>query len=574
MKRFFLGLAILFLPVILAASPVSESRCRSIAAEFFSGRDSRFSPSSLALLGQKTTVKSGIDSPAYFIYRNGASGFVIVSGDDSVPAILGYSDKGSISIDNAPANFKEWMGMWEAIIADRRATGATQSADFSNYRTAAKVGAEDKLQYETARWGQDAPYNNLCPGGSVSGCGATATCIVLRYHKWPDNGVKDVPGYTTATKKYNISKIPVADQEYDWEKMTLSYNSASTQDEKDAVAKLMYHVGVMLQSDYSPDGTSTYPSDLASVLRTYLKYDASVIAKEADYYPADKWVEMLKESLETNGPIIYTAQSSSQGGHAFVVDGYEGNKLHINWGWDGSNDGHYIFPNFDPFTQGHYVIFNLKKDEGGTQQDDIVLYKVSQAGNSGIIVSGTIEPDKSFSANINAVANFSEKAFSGQIALARVDKNENIKEVTGAVSSQLNSLADHSYSLNSCKLTGPFNTGDRLMAVYSSSVTTNWTILRYDRTDPSIIGEIPLADAQSIEESTKLKYVLADKKISLTFKTGVEVQLLDSKENPVSGVVSKIDNKNATIDVSALSSGQYTIKLTKDTELKLITVKL
>lgn len=574
MKRFFLGLAILFLPVILAASPVSESRCRSIAAEFFSGRDSRFSPSSLALVAQKTTVKSGIDSPAYFIYRNGASGFVIVSGDDSVPAILGYSDKGSISIDNAPANFKEWMGMWEAIIADRRATGATQSADFNNYRTAAKVGAEDKLQYETARWGQDAPYNNLCPGGSVSGCGATATCIVLRYHKWPDNGVKDVPGYTTDTKKYNISKIPVADQEYDWEKMTLSYNSASTQDEKDAVAKLMYHVGVMLQSDYSPDGTSTYPTDLASVLRTYLKYDASVIAKEADYYPADKWVEMLKESLETNGPIIYTAQSSSEGGHAFVVDGYEGNKLHINWGWDGSNDGHYIFPNFDTFTQGHYVIFNLKKDEGGTQQDDIVLYKASQAGNSGIIVSGTIEPDKSFSANINAVANFSEKAFSGQIALARVDKNENIKEVTGAVSSQLNSMTYHSYSLNSCKLTGPFNTGDRLMAVYSSSVTTNWTILRYDRTDPSIIGEIPLADAQSIEESTKLKYVLADKKISLTFKTGVEVQLLDSNENPVSGVVSKIDNKNATIDVSALSSGKYTIKLTKDTELKLITVKL
>ena len=40
-------------------------------------------------------------------------------------------------------------------------------------------------------------------------------------------------------------------------------------------------------------------------------------------------------------------------GHAFVVDGYTAEGLvHVNWGWDGLDNGYYDISLLDPKTQG------------------------------------------------------------------------------------------------------------------------------------------------------------------------------------------------------------------------------
>ena len=47
----------------------------------------------------------------------------------------------------------------------------------------------------TTQWGQEAPFNNLCPiatdgsGRCLTGCAATATAQVFYYHKGPKNGM-------------------------------------------------------------------------------------------------------------------------------------------------------------------------------------------------------------------------------------------------------------------------------------------------------------------------------------------------------------------------------------------------
>ncbi len=62
----------------------------------------------------------------------------------------------------------------------------------AQYANADGVNEESRKpipQLLASEWGQDAPYNNLCPKGDrgrcPSGCVATAMAQVLYYHKYP-----------------------------------------------------------------------------------------------------------------------------------------------------------------------------------------------------------------------------------------------------------------------------------------------------------------------------------------------------------------------------------------------------
>jgi len=52
-------------------------------------------------------------------------------------------------------------------------------------------------------------------------------------------------------------------------------------------------------------------------------------------------------------PVFYSGQAED-GGHQFIVDGYDGNGLfHMNWGWGGMHDGEFfVLLLTDPFGQG------------------------------------------------------------------------------------------------------------------------------------------------------------------------------------------------------------------------------
>ena len=39
--------------------------------------------------------------------------------------------------------------------------------------------------------------------------------------------------------------------------------------------------------------------------------------------------------------MLYSGKKMSGAGHVFVVDGYKDGYFHINWGWDGNNNGYY-----------------------------------------------------------------------------------------------------------------------------------------------------------------------------------------------------------------------------------------
>lgn len=68
--------------------------------------------------------------------------------------------------------------------------------------------------------------------------------------------------------------------------------------------------------------------------------------------------KLVRDELESNRPVIYSG-NNSEGGHAFICDGYkEDEAFHINWGWGGISNGYFYFPHWIP-TAGMILTFYM-----------------------------------------------------------------------------------------------------------------------------------------------------------------------------------------------------------------------
>ena len=70
-------------------------------------------------------------------------------------------------------------------------------------------------------------------------------------------------------------------------------------------------------------------------------------------YSFAEWMRIMKGELDERRPVIYTG-GSSEGAHAFVLDGYDTeNYFRVNWGWSGWGNGYYLLSSdFGPIGGG------------------------------------------------------------------------------------------------------------------------------------------------------------------------------------------------------------------------------
>jgi hypothetical protein len=79
----------------------------------------------------------------------------------------------------------------------------------------------------------------------------------------------------------------------------------------------------------------------------YFSYDPDTIkgVVEADYTPT-AWTALIEHEMDMGRPVLYEGNDATQGGHAWVCDGYDANnKLHMNWGWSGADNGYFAVNN-------------------------------------------------------------------------------------------------------------------------------------------------------------------------------------------------------------------------------------
>ena len=337
----------------------------------------------------KTTDKSA--SCFYVLSHPSAGGYIIMSADDRLPEVLGYSDNGEFDINQIPDNMKWWLSEYERQI-EQVLTSANGDA-VSTDETAHRAGWTAIEPLVKTKWNQRIPYYNLCPtinGQScLTGCTATAMAQIMNYHQWPVTG-RGSHSYewNGQTLSMDFSKVT-----FDWANMKEEYwrGQGYSPEEGNAVATLMYACGISIDMNYDLEGSGAYPYSVFEALYDYFDYDADYLERNAVKLP--DWESLIYNELVNKRPVLYCG--SSYGGlglHAMVCDGYSSDGLfHINWGWGGSEDGYFLLNILDPFegekTDNQSIVYGISPISEEDMDDAI---------KNGITINAENFPDDNF----------------------------------------------------------------------------------------------------------------------------------------------------------------------------------
>ena len=292
-------------------------------------------------------------TPAIYVFNGKEDdGFVLVSAEDNARAVLGYADQGSFDSQNIPSNMQVWLQMY----AEELAYAALMPQASANYNK--PIGSQyptvEPLLGET-QWGQGEPFNNHCPlmngERAVAGCVATALSQIMYLHKYPKQGIGT---HSYRLQNYGTISVDYSKATYDWDNMLPRYvRNSYTTTQADAVAQLMYHVGVSTNMHYTPQASGTSSGIAFQGLCRNFGYDAGIVPLLKDFMPESEVLEGIAADLKASRPVYISAVTTNYEGHAFVCDGMQSNGyLHINWGWSGTSDGYFSISALNPGQQG------------------------------------------------------------------------------------------------------------------------------------------------------------------------------------------------------------------------------
>ncbi len=223
----------------------------------------------------------------------------------------------------------------------------------------AAVESVEPLLYTA--WGQGDPYNAFCPivegELTMTGCVPNAIAQIFNFYEWPLRGSGTETYYDNYSKQTLTTNF---DKEYEWWNMRDSYNNDErTDQEKDAVATLMFDIGVALHSKYGFYGTGTFHTHYDNLVKHFLYSSDLQIVYYGDYNNIDKWFNIAKNQIDNGWPVDYSIWGT--GGHEVVIDGYriDNNRkeVHINRG--GGLNGYYTMDNIDGYPDIHPQIMAI-----------------------------------------------------------------------------------------------------------------------------------------------------------------------------------------------------------------------
>ncbi len=362
MKRKTLLLLFALLSVLTASAKISESEAREKALQFMLSKKGESSARSAQRFGGAggtgVSLTVAEAQEAFYVFNiDSVGGYVIVSGDDRMPDVLGYSYSGTYKSDEIPANMRAWLEgyaeQYEYLQTHSDAKGASLTT----------VSGDAVLPMLNCHWEQEAPYNDQCPmfneERTVTGCVATAMAQIMYYYQWPKQTTKEIPAYTTYTR--NISMPQIGITTIDWDNMIPKYFSNSTEVQKKAVSTLMLLCGSAVQMDYTLEWSEAYGSNAYKAFVDYFGYDSNISSYvQRSSYSDAAWNQMIYDELNNKRPVYYGGKNSKNG-HAFVIDGYDKNDyFHVNWGWGGYQDDYFLLSALNGYNYNQDAIIGIK----------------------------------------------------------------------------------------------------------------------------------------------------------------------------------------------------------------------
>lgn len=325
----------------------------------------------------------------------------------------------------------------------------------------------------------------------MTGCVATAMAITMRYNKYPAHGYGSLKSYTTSSTKTFIEGFSIEDHEYKWDLMPLTNVSRASDEAKDQIAQLMYDCGVMVQMNYSPSGSGAVSMYMPAMLAEHMGYSAEAMLFQKSMYKPKEWIALVKKELDANRLVFYSAQDANgNGGHAFVIDGYdENNLLHVNWGWSGSGNAFFdLDMEVDGyrFANSHGAVLGLVPDPDHSREA-LTYLALTNTGLS--LASGKIMEGKTFTVSFSNITNYGNGKFNGPVKVVLTDENDKVKaDLSSPQNIEVDALSAISGSISNCKLETVPAFKDRVQMAYRNPKTGEFEVMRADVENESVGG--------------------------------------------------------------------------------------
>lgn len=417
MKRITLSLMVFCLTLMAMAEPVGKQAALYTAQSYMLAKGKNVNAVQKPFKAARRAATANDEEAYYYVFNSGDDGgYVIVSGDDRTEPVLGYVDHGSFDPDNIPDNMRSWLQSYADQIKYIVDNDIQPSSPLLKKRNKIQGTRHSVPELLTTRWDQGHPYNITCPkyykaDGTMdypaSGCVATAMAQVINFYKFPDKLKAQIPALTNTyqlsdgTLKSVTAPAISKGSIIDWENMrdTYSWNNNHIANAQDtAVANLMRYCGQAVNMGYGPQSGANFD---ANVFTKYFGFDDSAFKGDRNDYSIDQWFDLLYNDISAGYPVCF-AGFSSGGGHAFVIDGFDGDNLfHVNWGWGGGSNGWFLISILNPgdtsgigsssssdgYSMGQYALFNLRLPDSKKAEPTTAL-TINDISISGTTIKG------------------------------------------------------------------------------------------------------------------------------------------------------------------------------------------
>lgn len=292
------------------------------------------------------TTRSGDNTPLlYAVNFDNNEGYAIVSAKKSAIGLLAVTESGeyepATADDNGFGLFIELADYYVRTIPELNPT------PFIIITTTSTCGP-----YVKVKWGQQWPTGILCPNG-IAGCANTAVIQAMTYYEYPTSINLTYPEAQVSNLTLHwddIKKHEFGSNQSSCLNHTNPWCLAS-EEAHDEISMLCREIGYLNCTTYYWNRSGTRPNNVPNALRTF-GYDVP------DLMPFSS--TCLATPL-SNGKVVIMGGCDQDSGHCWLVDGYvcqdrlladydiEGNQIHdityynhINWGWNGINDGYFL----------------------------------------------------------------------------------------------------------------------------------------------------------------------------------------------------------------------------------------
>jgi hypothetical protein len=352
--------------------------------------------------------KSKSGNQLFFEFGLFPKGYIVVSGNYSLPPIIAYSYTNDIDTEGKLVRIinKDLSQKFSNIENKANKTIETNQNLWSQYLNCSfskklseqwpAAGTTNSGGWVETNWTQSAPYNNFCPvdptndNRSIAGCPSVAMGMIVDFHKTTNNvSFDDGDDYhhNYAGRNYWIDDDYLIRDFPSWPMLnnyldTLKehYNLAISLTNNDKAA-LVFACGVAAKQVYTSSGSGTF--SVSQAYDAYVKFnfnnaqllDTSDIADSSFYKII---IQNIKDTLPVHLAIVDSLWNT---GHNIVVDGYNTDGFfHYNFGWGGSGNGWYLMLDGMPYNMNFIegAVVNIKPGSStGIQKkycNDILAY--------------------------------------------------------------------------------------------------------------------------------------------------------------------------------------------------------